>query len=77
MMIPAIRELEEKNDALHGRLTLLRKLQKAVLQLRDDAAAEAQREFVKQRAQIEAELHSERIHNSTLVEVTAVLRRLG
>ncbi|OAE23633.1 hypothetical protein AXG93_4084s1000 [Marchantia polymorpha subsp. ruderalis] len=40
------RELEEKNDALQGHLTLSRKLHKAP-QLRDDAAAEALREFVK------------------------------
>ncbi|OAE34458.1 hypothetical protein AXG93_2886s1210 [Marchantia polymorpha subsp. ruderalis] len=41
---------------------------KAVLQLRDDATAKAQRDFEKQRATIEAELHSERIQNSTLAE---------
>ncbi|OAE35249.1 hypothetical protein AXG93_1162s1250 [Marchantia polymorpha subsp. ruderalis] len=62
------RELEEKNDALHGHLTLSRKLHKAVVQLRDDAAAKAQSEFEKQRETIEAELHSERIQNSTLAE---------
>ncbi|OAE24647.1 hypothetical protein AXG93_598s1060 [Marchantia polymorpha subsp. ruderalis] len=60
------RELEEKNDIMNEHLTLSRKLQKAVLQLRDDATAKAQREFEKQRATIEAELHSERIQNSTL-----------
>ncbi|OAE23442.1 hypothetical protein AXG93_961s1420 [Marchantia polymorpha subsp. ruderalis] len=58
------RELEEKNDVLHEHLTLSRKLQNAVLQLRDDVVAEAQREFAK----IKAELHSERIQNSTLAE---------
>ncbi|OAE33544.1 hypothetical protein AXG93_4032s1010 [Marchantia polymorpha subsp. ruderalis] len=62
------RELELKNDALHGHLTLSRKLQKAVNQLRDDKAAEAQREFEKQREKIEAELNSERAQNCILAE---------
>ncbi|OAE23325.1 hypothetical protein AXG93_4093s1010 [Marchantia polymorpha subsp. ruderalis] len=43
------RELEEKNTVLHGHVTLSRRLHKTVLQLRDDAAAEAQLEFEKQR----------------------------
>ncbi|OAE31726.1 hypothetical protein AXG93_3384s2020 [Marchantia polymorpha subsp. ruderalis] len=64
----AAKELEEKNDTLHRHLTLLRKLQKAVLQLRDDIVAKAQSEFEKLSATIEAELHSERIKNSTLAE---------
>ncbi|OAE21963.1 hypothetical protein AXG93_242s1480 [Marchantia polymorpha subsp. ruderalis] len=54
----AAKELELKNDALHGHLTLSRKLQKAVNQLRDEKAAEAQREFEKQRKKLEAELDS-------------------
>ncbi|OAE23680.1 hypothetical protein AXG93_4520s1030 [Marchantia polymorpha subsp. ruderalis] len=62
------RELEEKNNVLQGHLALSRRLHKTVLQLRDDAAAEAQREFEKQRAKLEAELHSERIQNGTLAE---------
>lgn len=70
------RELEEKNDALQGHLTLSRRLHKAVLQLRYDAAAEFQREFEKQRAKIEAELHSERIQNSTLAEELVQQTRL-
>ncbi|OAE23388.1 hypothetical protein AXG93_1660s1470 [Marchantia polymorpha subsp. ruderalis] len=47
--------------------TLLR-LHKTALQLRDDAAAEAQRKFEKQRAKIEAELHSKRAQNCSLAE---------
>ncbi|OAE20492.1 hypothetical protein AXG93_4698s1440 [Marchantia polymorpha subsp. ruderalis] len=70
------KELEEKNDALQGHLTLSRRLHKAVLQLRYDAAAEFQREFEKQRAKIEAELHSERIQNSTLAEELVQQTRL-
>ncbi|OAE34296.1 hypothetical protein AXG93_1757s1150 [Marchantia polymorpha subsp. ruderalis] len=62
------RELELTNDALHGHLTLSRKLQKAVNQLRDDKAAEAQREFEKQRKKIKAELSSERAQNCILAE---------
>lgn len=62
------RELELKNDALQGHLTLSRKLQKAVNQLHDDKAAEAQREFEKQREKIEAELNSERAQNCILAE---------
>ncbi|OAE19635.1 hypothetical protein AXG93_3248s1000 [Marchantia polymorpha subsp. ruderalis] len=62
------RELEEKNDALQGHLALSRKVHKAVLQLRNDATTEAQHEFQKQRAKIEAELHLERVQNSTLAE---------
>ncbi|OAE33237.1 hypothetical protein AXG93_2069s1000 [Marchantia polymorpha subsp. ruderalis] len=62
------RELEEKNSVLQGHVTLSRRLHKTALQLRDDAAAEAQREFEKQRAKIEAELHSERAQNCILVE---------
>ncbi|OAE34089.1 hypothetical protein AXG93_2891s1130 [Marchantia polymorpha subsp. ruderalis] len=40
-------ELEEKNNVLHEHLTLSPKLQKAVLQLRDDAATKAKSEFEK------------------------------
>ncbi|OAE27760.1 hypothetical protein AXG93_2786s1030 [Marchantia polymorpha subsp. ruderalis] len=62
------RELEEKNDVLQGHLALSRRLHKTVLQLRDDAAAEAQREFEKQCAKLEAQLHSKRIQNGTLAK---------
>ncbi|OAE34640.1 hypothetical protein AXG93_3267s1080 [Marchantia polymorpha subsp. ruderalis] len=62
------RELGLKNDALHGHLTLLRKLQKAVNQMRDNKAVEAHRKFEKQREKLEAELNSERAQNSTLAE---------
>ncbi|OAE21425.1 hypothetical protein AXG93_3954s1150 [Marchantia polymorpha subsp. ruderalis] len=64
------KELELKNDALHGHLTLSRKLQKALNQLRDDKAAEAQKEYEKQREKIEAvsSLNYERAQNSTLAE---------
>ncbi|OAE33780.1 hypothetical protein AXG93_4587s1000 [Marchantia polymorpha subsp. ruderalis] len=44
------------------------KLQKAVNQLRNNKAAEAQREFEKQRERIEAELNSERAQNCILAE---------
>ncbi|OAE23323.1 hypothetical protein AXG93_4015s1010 [Marchantia polymorpha subsp. ruderalis] len=62
------RELEEKNNCLHGHLTLSWRLHKIVLQLRVDAMTEAQRKFEKHRAKIEAELHSRRIQNGTLAE---------
>lgn len=55
------RELEEKNNVLQGHVTLLRRLHKTILELRDDVAAEAQHKFEKQRAKIETELHSERV----------------
>ncbi|OAE20374.1 hypothetical protein AXG93_2221s1000 [Marchantia polymorpha subsp. ruderalis] len=64
----ASRELELKNDALHGHLALSRNLQKVVNQVRDEKVAEAQKEFEKQREKLEAELDSERAQNSTLAE---------
>ncbi|OAE18402.1 hypothetical protein AXG93_1563s1000 [Marchantia polymorpha subsp. ruderalis] len=39
---------------------------KTVLQLRDNAVAEALREFEKQRAKFEAELHTKRVQNGIL-----------
>ncbi|OAE18900.1 hypothetical protein AXG93_1976s1040 [Marchantia polymorpha subsp. ruderalis] len=53
-------ELEERYNFMQEHCTILRKLQKAALQLRDDVAANAQRESEEQRAKIGAELTSER-----------------
>ncbi|OAE18850.1 hypothetical protein AXG93_2869s1000 [Marchantia polymorpha subsp. ruderalis] len=62
------RELEEKNNCLERHLALSRKLHKTLLQLCDDKAAEAQREFEKQREKIKAELISKRAQNCILAE---------
>ncbi|OAE27805.1 hypothetical protein AXG93_1001s1000 [Marchantia polymorpha subsp. ruderalis] len=61
-------ELEEKKSVMHRHVTLSRRLHKTALQLRDDAAAEAQRKIEKQHAKIKAELHSERAQNCILAE---------
>ncbi|OAE31137.1 hypothetical protein AXG93_2508s1000 [Marchantia polymorpha subsp. ruderalis] len=55
---------------------LLRYLDRKAAKYADSRHSEAQREFVKQRAQIEAELHSERIQNSTLAEELVQQTRL-
>ncbi|OAE31780.1 hypothetical protein AXG93_3072s1030 [Marchantia polymorpha subsp. ruderalis] len=62
------RELELKNNALHGYLTLSRKLRKVVNHVRDSKVTKAHKKFEKQREKLEAELDSERAQNSTLAE---------
>ncbi|OAE22854.1 hypothetical protein AXG93_2582s1000 [Marchantia polymorpha subsp. ruderalis] len=61
-------QLEERYDFLQEQFTISRKLQKKALELRDDVAANAQREIEDLRAKIETDLNSKQAQNRILAE---------
>ncbi|OAE23647.1 hypothetical protein AXG93_4720s1120 [Marchantia polymorpha subsp. ruderalis] len=62
------RQLEERYNFLQEQCTISRKLQNAAIQLRDEVAANAQREIEELRAKVETGINSEQAQNRILAE---------